>query len=392
MKKQKVKRVAVLVDISSGWGRRVVKGVANYAYKAKGWQLSVEERGMNEKMYLKEGWNGHGVIARVSEKGLAEELKERGLPVVNVSSLLLEGVDLPKIKTDEKEVAKMAVKHFRDRGFQSLAYFGLYGGKIASYAKRRGELFAECAGEQGISCEIFRAKRGTSASWEVKRREIGTWLEGLAKPVGVLTWDAVRGRQVLSVCLEGGLAVPEEVAVLAAEDDELLSEACYPAMSGIVTAAEQIGHEAGRLLDDLMNGRKIKKEPTLFSPDSIKTRMSTDILAIDDKLLRRAIEYIRNHVHEPIQVTDIADELSISRRSLERRFVRFLGHTPAKEIQDHRLNIAKRLLRETELSILEIAQMSGYCSNEYMIRVFKKSVGQTPLKYRQWLRGNSSLS
>lgn len=389
MSESRVKRVLVLVDTSGGWGRKVIKGVANYAQKARGWQLSVAERGIDEVVRFEDSERVDGVIARIGHVGLGDDLVASGLPVINVSAIELAGVNFPRVQTSERELAQLAIDHFRDRGYRNLAFFGQYGSGSVAHSERRGERFKMKADELGIHCDVFEADGSDEVRTEVDQAEsLRDWVMGLEKPVGILAWDSVRGRAVLNACMECGISVPEDVAVLAGEDDNLLGEVCFPSMSGIVTAAEQIGHEAAKMLDLLMDGGEIHEGTTKrLSPESVTVRMSTDTLAVDDPILRKAIHYIRENIHKPMQVEEVARVVGTSRRSLERRFSEALGHTPAKEIQNCRFSLAKKLLRETDLSVADVAYSSGYCSNEYMIRVFKQTVQLTPLKYRTTLRG-----
>ena len=182
--------------------------------------------------------------------------------------------------------------------------------------------------------------------------------------------------------------VPEQVAVLAGDDDELLCETTTPPLSAIVTPAEQIGHEAAKLLHRMMDGDPPSRGEVLLSADQLNARGSTDTLAIKDQAIAVAIRHIRENIQSPsLQVSDIAALAGISRRALERRFHKLFGYGPAHEIQSTRCQLVRKLLRETDLSIADLAARSGYASQEYMIRAFKKDAGTTPLKYRKQVRG-----
>ncbi len=206
--------------------------------------------------------------------------------------------------------------------------------------------------------------------------------------MGIFTWDSRMGMNILNLSYENGFSVPEQVAVLAGDEDELLCECCHPSLSAIVTPGEQIGYTAARMLNDMLHGKACPSKETLLEPTEVITRQSTDTLAIPDRYLSEAIRFIRENMHRPIQVNDIAKATGISRRSLERRFESMLGHSPAREIQQSRIRHAKRLLRETDMSVADVAAASGYNSMEYMIKIFKDTEARTPLKYRRWVRAN----
>lgn len=379
MKHSKFK-VAILVDCSSGWGRRLIRGIANYGLKAGNWQLLVEEKSQNEPLHLPHDWQGDGIIARVSDQKLYKELIATGKPIINISGIRLKGVELPRVSTDYDAAAALAVQHFHERGFQHLAYCGQ---THRAHEKRHCQAFLQAAEARALGCHVFNSKLpATRHTWDAKRAELLHWLEALPKPIGVFTWGTRRGRDLLNLCNEFNIPAPESIAVLAGDDDELLCEVCHPPMSAIITPAETIGHEAAHMLDTLMHGQSLKTESTLLPPTDVHTRLSTDTLAIADPALNNAIRFIRDNIRKPIQVYDIANEAQLSRRALERRFANLIGHSPAKEISNARLALAKKLLRETRLSIADIAAKSGYSTPEYMIRVFQKDSGLSPLKYR----------
>jgi LacI family transcriptional regulator len=213
------------------------------------------------------------------------------------------------------------------------------------------------------------------------------WLRALPKPVAVLTWFEECGRAIIDACREAGLLVPEEVAVLASNDDPLLCEACDPPLSGIASSSEQFGYQAAALLDRLMHGQRPPSTPILIEPTSVTSRRSTDTLAIDNPALAQAIAFIRTHAANSIRVTDVLRRVPFSRRQLEQEFQRILDRSPAQEIRRVHLERARRLLAETDLSIPAVAAGSGFNSPEHFARTFKAQLGHTPLKYRSLVRG-----
>jgi LacI family transcriptional regulator len=251
------------------------------------------------------------------------------------------------------------------------------------------EGFAARLGQGGFRCPAFtpRPVRGTSRGWLAGQQDLIDWLRDLPKPVGILTWATRRGREVLDACRCAGLLVPEQVAVLGGDDDELLCEVCSPSLSGIVVASEQIGHEAAALLDRLLLGRRPPRQPMLIAPVGVVTRQSTDTLAIENAAIAQAIRFIREHAAEPITVRDVLREVPISRRQLERQFQDCLGRSPATEIRRVHLERAKSLLTSTDLPIPQVASGSGFGTPEYLACVLKNTTGLSPVKYRSQFRG-----
>ncbi len=380
-----IPRVAVLVDTSTSWGRRILQGIHNYARKHGSWQLFVEARGMEERLRVPAGWQGDGVIARIGNLPMAQELKSLRLPVVNVSGIKLPEIDFPRVTTDMQAAAALVLKHFLDRGFQHFAYFSLLG---LSYVAIQQDAFLQAVRRAGYDCAVYAVKPrlGAEPDWNLNLAKLGQWLQSLPKPVGVLTWNPSSSREIIYACQMTGLLVPEEVAVISGADDDVLCELLHVPLSALLVAAEQIGHRAAELLDRLMQGRPAPKRPVLFAPLGVMTRQSTDTLAIRDRALVKALSFIRQNTARPIQVNEVARQAGISRRVLERRFMQVLGRSPASEIRRAHFDHAKRLLVETDLPIPDVAEAAGFGSPEYLAYVFRSEIGKTPLKYRREIR------
>jgi LacI family transcriptional regulator len=174
-----------------------------------------------------------------------------------------------------------------------------------------------------------------------------------------------------------------EVAVLGVDDDHLVCELSKPTLSSVMPDTKRTGYEAASLLDRMMDGEQVNTDqPLITQPLGIRVRESTDTLAIEDEEVAKALQYIRRHATANIRVTDILRQVSLSRRALERRFKKWIGHTPHEEIQRVRINRIKQLLSETELSIHEIAERAGFEYHEYMAAAFKRETGVTPTEFR----------
>ena len=172
--------------------------------------------------------------------------------------------------------------------------------------------------------------------------------------------------------------------MLGVDNDYLLCELSKPPLSSIVPDTKQTGYDAAAMLDRMMTGESVETEkPMLTQPLGIEVRDSTDTVAIDDAQIAKALQYIRRHATANIRVADILTVVTLSRRTLEKRFKQWLGHTPHEEIQRVRMNRIMDLLAETELSVHEIASRAGFEHNEYMAAAFKRETGVTPTEYRE---------
>ena len=378
----KSREVAVLVDTATGWGRRLVRGVVNYSRHSP-WYLWIRSGGQETSIWLPPGWNGDGIIARVGNQTIARRVRAANVPVVNISAIELPGVDFPRVATDLSAAGRLAAQHLLDRGFIHFAYHGL---AHRPYVERHYRGFAEAIAGVCDNCPFYGTtiESGSRArtAWATRQRALSRWLKTLVKPVAIVTWTTELGREVIHACRRDGLLVPEQVAVLAADNDELLCEACSPSLSGIALTSERVGFEAARVLDRMMAGGPPPAEPCFIEPTGVIARESTDTLAVDDPDFVRALAFIRSHAVEPIQVGDVLREVPVSRRWLERRFREVLNRGPAAEIRRIRLERAKYLLAETDMPVPEVARLSGFGSREYLAAVFRAEFELSPRQYR----------
>ena len=369
-------RVALLIETSNHYGRELLRGIRQWERENGPWALRFVEqgRGATVPRWLKD-WQGHGVIARVENAGIARSLKATGLPVVDVSAAVSKPV-FPQVVTDSRRVTEMALGHFRERGLKQVAYCG---SDRFRWAAQRGEYFSELAEQHEISCDLYPVK---ARSPEVDFRVLAQWLRQLPKPVGVLASYDVRGQQVIQACQEAGLRVPDEVAVLGAHNDELLCELCDPPMSSVRPDAQRAGREAASRLALLMTGTRGEVDVTRIEPLGIEVRQSTDMVAVADQRVAEVVRFAQAHACEGINVADLLRAVPMARTALERRCQESLGCTPRELLERIRLDHVRRWLSDTDAAVEEIAERTGYSYPEYLTVAFKRVEGVTPRAWR----------
>lgn len=377
-------RVAILVETSSGWGRRLIRGISNYLDKHEAWDIDIRPRdtlGQN----LPPKWRGDGVIARIRSPEMARRLQRLHVPVVNVSGLEFKGCDFPRVTTNLHATAQLAAHHFTERGFAHFAYAGPL---RQPYVERHAEAFRAAAGGFQQKIELF----DTTPMFEADQFQpaladrMGDWVANIPRSSGLFSWSISDAMLLLRLCADRDIAVPDEMAILAGDDDPLLCNLCRPTLSGLVVASEQIGYQSAQRLNHLMSGNSDNGETHLVEPVEVQMRNSTDALAIKDEELRRAMRYLRENLHGTLSIDEIAEFVPISRRSLERKFRAHFGRSPQAELQRLRLAQIRQLLAMTDLPVSRIAEKCGFTSPEYMTTVFREEVGTTPLRYRTKLR------
>ena len=201
-------------------------------------------------------------------------------------------------------------------------------------------------------------------------------------PVGVMACYDFRGQQVLDACRRSGIAVPDEVAVIGVDNDELLCSLSDPPLSSVAPNSYRTGYEAAARLTAMMNGKTGGPIANLIPPLGIATRQSTDVLAIDDPEVVKVVRFIRDHACEGINMKDVLRAVPAPRGFLEARFKKLLGRTPHEEILRVQLNWVKQLLSETDLTLETIAERTGFAHAEYLSVVFKREEGISASRYR----------
>jgi LacI family transcriptional regulator len=378
------RRIAVLVEADDAWGASVLRGVADYAQRHGPWSLLVDPRDNEERPALPDAWSGDGVIARFSSPRQLEQIRSRGVPAVNVDTLLASEPNIAHVVTDDGERAAIAFQHLRDRGFERFAYFAPPSHR---YSDRLGREFAARVEAAGFVMHEYRPPlRGArKLSWDEQQRRVTQWLDALPRPIAVLTVDAYRARRLVEICTMVGIRVPDQMAILAGDADELICEIATPPLSSVVQSSRRIGYEAAAMLDRLMNGEPAPLAPIRIAPQGVVARQSTNVLAIDDPTVVQALRFIQAAACQDIVVKDILAEVPVSRRSLEIQFRRCLGRSPAEEIRRVRLDRGCELLARSDLSIAEIAASCGFANGTRFGVAFRKRFGKTPLAYRKQL-------
>ena len=377
MKRQR--RVALLIESSNAYGRGLLRGVVAYVREHRPWSFYLVEQGRGDPppAWLAD-WDGDGIIARIENPRIARAIAKSKRPAVDVSAARLIP-SIPWVETNDAAIAKVVAEHLLARGFK---HFGFCGDARFNWSKWRAEKFQELVAAAGCSCSVYQPKELKSDRVEHQIAGIAAWLRKLRKPVGVMACYDIRAQQVLVACRSLGFAVPDEVAVVGVDNDELLCDLCSPPLSSVIPNNHQAGYEAARLLDQMMSGAKLPPVAHLIEPIRVAVRQSSDVLAVHDRDVALAMHHIRENACDGINVEDVLRAVPLSRRVLESRFKKLLGITPHEEILRVQLGRVKQLLTETDLSLFEIAGRTGFEHVEYLSVAFKREVGVPPSVFR----------
>ncbi len=379
------RHVALIVDAAKPYDRKIIGGIAQYVKERGGWSLYVEEDPL-QKLPDLQSWRGHGIIANFDDRRVAAAVRGLKVPVVGVGGgkgWYDPATRIPYFASDDEAIARLAAKHLIERGFRRLAFYGYPRTRVIHWSEVRGQAFQQQAVEAGVPCSIYTGRQGTARRWTELQRGLIAWLRSLEKPVGLLACNDVRARHVLEACRALGARVPEDVAVIGVDNDEMICDLTDPPLSSVEQGARRMGYQAAELLDRLMRGRKSPHLRFVVEPEGVVARRSTDILAIENAEVATAVHFIREHACGRIQIEDVAARVGVSRSTLKNRFKAAMGHSIHAEIMHVRLERAKQLIAETDLPLKQIALQVGFQYVQYLTKLFHKRVGQTPAKFRQ---------
>ena len=192
-----------------------------------------------------------------------------------------------------------------------------------------------------------------------------------------MTGNDPRGIQLLDACRRAGVAVPEEVAVVGVDNDELVCELAYPPLSSVIPDAVRIGYEGAALLDRLMKGQPAPAAMQTIPPLGVAVRQSSDVTAIADPRLADAMRFIRENACAGIGVDDVLDRVAVSRSVLQRLFRKQFDRTILDSITEVRIGRVKQLLTETDMPLADIAHRAGFAYMEYLSTTFRRQTGWT---------------
>jgi LacI family transcriptional regulator len=373
--------VAVCVDNSRAFGRGILMGLADYLETVGRWSLYVDFQASSllSPSWLRR-WRGDGVLEHTRSLELHRRLKRSGIRMVTTYGLI-DTPGVPQVRNDNLAIGRLAGGHFRERRFRYFAYTG-FGDNWTDEERYLGFM----QGTATDDCPRLHYPRdpASPAEWEQHQVRLSEWIQGLPKPVGIMTCTDLHAVRVLDACRRCGLAVPETIAILGVDNDEEMCRLSDPPLSSVACNPRKVGFAAAQRLDQLMKGelRPQDAAPVLIPPLHVVTRRSTDTLAVEEPLIAEALAFINRRAFDAIGVKDVAKATRTSRKTLYRRFQEVLGRTPHEEIFRLRLQRAQLLLSETPLSLDAIAQSSGMRTASYLSYAFKQKMGMTPGEYR----------
>lgn len=374
------------VLVTLGWyDPRFFAAIGRFAREAN-WHLAM--RSMVEGS-APEDWKGDGMLINDSATRRLERsalVQARKQPTV-LFGVNHNAIDAPSVQEDNDACGRLAAHHFLERGHRHFAWFGIQRGRVES---QRRDGFAKALREAGQQCTLleWEKQRGKARdTWSNCRRWLAERLRALPKPLALFVLDDLLAADTIEVCLDHGLRVPEDVAVMGAGNIELACECSRVPISSVDLNMYETAYRAAQMLEQLMSGRKLRQRTEIIPLNQVVPRASTDTVAVSSPSVLRALEFITGEMDRNIGVADLARAAGVSRRSLHDHFLRELRVSPARHLLLQRLDRAKQLLAQTDLKVGEIARQCGFATLRNIHRCFVRELGITPIGHRRHAHG-----
>ena len=381
--------IALFMGLNDTYEHGITRGVTRYAKNHPNWRL-YGYGWMFRPLEAVEFWEGDGIIARIESPEDAERLAALQIPVVDVAGAYLHP-GFHQVNNNDDLTGRMAGDHLLSRGFRHFAFCGVKG---VGWSEKRKAGFIAALGTTAACVPVFEE----SLPWweQLENSEhLNDWLSELEYPVGVFACNDTAGLKLTELCGKLAVEVPEAVAILGVDNEDVLCEMAATTLSSIALDCETIGYRAASVLDRLLNTADTPSRtdtPLQVPPLQIIVRESTQIFTCEDPLVEQAVRYIRTHASAPIRVPDVLSQVVTSRRNLEKRFRFQMGHTLHEEIIKARLEYSKVLLRNSNATVASIAEESGFQTLQRFHAVFKMRESTTPAKYRASIHTGRGLS
>jgi len=370
-----VKNIAVLGDADLVFSTQVLDGVQAFAGRNPSWRVVPLHCTQDDLLddLLRHGRIGGVIGAFISERWIAG-LPGQPVPIVNIGALSVPS-DVPTVIPDNAAVGRLAAGHLLDGGWRMLGCIH----DAASYAagqRRDGFLAAAMAGGAEVFEPPVSESFAAGTNWEA-------WLRGLRLPAAIFCTSDTLARRLIGVLRRIELRVPEQIAVVGVGDSAFDSALAGMGISSVVLPGRRIGLRAAARLHAWMKRKEKDGGVEHLPPETLIVRESSAVVWTGDAVVSRAVGLMLQRPAGSLSATALAQRVGLSRRALEVRFHRALGHGPATEMRRRRLALVCRLLTDTEFTLEQISERTGFCGAHHLAAQFKRTFGLTPGEHRR---------
>lgn len=378
-------KILILIDFSSEFSRRILMGLIQYSKDHGPW-IFYRLPSYYKTLYGNEGiiqwakeWEADAIIARWDPDGNANLLTSLNIPII-LQNYKSRSEYFSNLTGDYIGTGAMAAKFFIKRRYRNFAF---YGNKGVVWSRERAEGFRKEIEKMGGNYYYFESENLDEEKWSSSHVQLDDWLLSLPKPIALFACDDSFALQVSEICKINNISIPDEIALLGVDNDELICNLSDPPISSIVLDVEKGGYEAGRLIDQLIRGERTEPFNIIIHPTRFELRKSTEKYNISNEYVLKIVNYIENYFTSEIDIEELTRLVPLSRRNLEVKFKNEMGTTLYQFLLNCRIDYFTHLLLTTNRSLFDLAIEAGFSDYKNISRLFKKMKGYTPLEFRQ---------
>ena len=382
-------KILVLIDYSSEFSRRLMRGLIKYS-KANGPWIFYRLPSYYKTLYGKDGiveWakerEADAIIALWDHEG-TNRLQQLNIPVL-LQNYKERSSFYSNITGDYYGTGAMAAKFFIKRKFQNFAFYGSQG---VVWSRERAHGFRDKVEKAGGNYYYFESENLRSEDWSKSHVMLDEWLISLPKPVAMLACDDNFALQISEICKMKNIKIPKDVSLMGVDNDDLICNLSDPPISSIELDVEKGGYEAGRLIHQLIKKDKTEPFNIIINPTRIELRQSTEIYNVENEYIDTVVKYLIKNFDTEINIDALSEIVPLSRRNLEIKFKKEMDTSIYQFILTLRINHFANLLLTTDRSLFDLALESGFNEYKNISRVFKKFKGITPIEYRLQMKEN----
>lgn len=377
----------MITDFTEQFSYRLLRGIMSWSrLQEQPWVVCKmppsykREIGIPRVIEWAESWGIDVVIGQFDPDDDVSLFRKNGIVAI-AQDYIAPFKEIPNITADYILTGKMAARRLSGHGFR---HFGFFGYDNVCWSDGRLQGFRESLREEyGVETLHVFNNRQLSSMWNYDIAELQRWLHSLPKPIGIFACDDNQSEILLETCQASGINVPMEVAIIGVDNDEVTCNLTVPALTSINVDIERAGYEVAEMATRMVRDPSYGGEDVVIRPVAVIGRGSTGIQATSDPVVATAMRYIYQNRARKILVSDVLDQVPVSRRLLEQRFKEVTGASLYTVISNLRIDYFAQQLVSTSDTVSEIAARMDEPDTKSLSRRFRALKGCTPTEYRK---------
>ena len=373
--------ILVMISTLESANRRKLAGILHYARKHSNWEVRVSDTSGDRRTREQlQRWHPDAIIVCES-KTFDSMLFKSNCPVVMFDAPSSRYARFFRrlcfIQCDNRAISETAAQHLLGAGFTSFAFLVPPSSVREKWSAPRGQFFKDAVLRSGAS---FLGRLRAPCIRKMSK---------LPRHTAVFAANDSVAQLAMSQCCVAGMRVPDDLAFVGVDNDEIICENTEPPLSSVEPDFFHAGFLAANTIADMLEGANTPRFLKYGAKRLVARESSRFPADFADPRVREAINFIRQNALSPIAVPDVARAMRLSRRMAELSFRRGFDKSIAEVLRNARIEKIKQLLSETTEPIETICLKMPYSSVAHVKHLFKRMVGMTMREWRGLKRPNS---